>query len=103
MMSVTSSEKDLGVWITSKPDFTLHCDEASPKTMPCPGLIKRTFTQLTKESFLLLYKTYISSVCLFGICIQQRVTKLVAQLQYETRLQHQLDCILFIVVDKEEI
>ena len=26
-------EKDLGVWITSKPDFTLQCDKASAKAM----------------------------------------------------------------------
>ena len=27
-LSVVSSEKDLGVWITSKSDFTMHCDKA---------------------------------------------------------------------------
>ena len=28
-LNVVSSEKDLGVWITSKPDFTLQCEKAS--------------------------------------------------------------------------
>ena len=32
-LNVVSSEKDLGVWITSKPDFTLQCDKASAKAM----------------------------------------------------------------------
>ena len=55
--SVVASEKDLGVWITSKPDFSLQCDKVSVKAMQSPGLIKRT-TNLTKESFLILYKTH---------------------------------------------
>ena len=28
-LSVVPSEKDLGVWATSKPDFSLQCDKAS--------------------------------------------------------------------------
>ena len=58
-LSIVPSEKDLGVWITSKPDFSLQCDKASAKAMQSLGLIKRTFTNLTKESFLILYKTYV--------------------------------------------
>ena len=42
-LSVVSSEKDLGVWITSKPNFLLQCDKASAKAMQSLGLIKRTF------------------------------------------------------------
>ena len=30
-IDVITSEKDLGVWITSKPDITLHCDSTSSK------------------------------------------------------------------------
>ena len=55
---VVSSEKDLEVWITSKADFTL-CEKASAKAMQSLGLIKSTFTNPTKESFQILYKTYI--------------------------------------------
>ena len=70
------------------------------------GLIKRTFTHLTKESFLILYKTYVRPHLEYCVSIwnpflvqnidklewiQQRATELVpelAQLPYETRLQH---------------
>ena len=70
------------------------------------GLIKRTFTHLTMESFLILYKTYIRPHLEYCVSIwnpylarnidkferiQQRATKLVpelAQLPYEARLQH---------------
>ena len=38
-LNVVSSEKDLGVWITSKPDFTLQCEKASAKAMQSLGLI----------------------------------------------------------------
>ena len=98
--------KDLGVWITSKSDFTMHCGKASAKAMQSLGLIKRTFTHLTKESFLILYKTYIRPHLEYCVSIwnpylarnidkleriQQRATKLVpelAQLPYEVRLHH---------------
>ena len=70
------------------------------------GLIKRTFTHLTKESFLILYKSYIRPQLEYCVSIwnpylarnidklewiQQRATKLVpelAQLPYEVRLHH---------------
>ena len=105
-LSVVSSEKDLGVWITSKFNFTMYCDKASAKAMQSLGLIKRTFTHLTKESFLILYKSYIRPQLEYCVSIwnpylarnidkleriQQRATKLVpelAQLPYEVRLHH---------------
>ena len=51
------------MWITPKPNFTLQWDKAFAKAIQSFGLIKRTFTHLTKESFLTLYsyKTYIHS------------------------------------------
>jgi len=58
-LDVISSEKDLGMWITFKPNFTLHCDKVSVKAMQSLGLIKKTLTHLTKKPFLMLYKTYI--------------------------------------------
>ena len=41
-LSVVSSEKDLEVWITCKPDFTLQYDKASAVAMQSLGLIKRS-------------------------------------------------------------
>ena len=107
---VVPSEKDLGIWIPSKPNFSLQCDKASAKAMQSLGLIKRTFTNLTKELFLILYKTYVRPhlephleycVSIWNPYlaksidklehIQQRAMKLVpeiAHLPYEARLQH---------------
>jgi len=105
-LDVVSSEKDLGVWITSKPNFTLHGDKISTKAMQPLGLIKGTFTHLTKESFLMLYKTYIRPHLEYCVPIwnpylaknidkldrvQQKTTKLVpglTHLPYEERLKH---------------
>ena len=56
-LNVVSSEKDLGVWITCI--SLTSCEKASAKAMQSLGLIKKTFTNLTKESFQILYKTYI--------------------------------------------
>ena len=100
-LTIVSSEKDLGVWITSKPDFSLQCDKAAAKAMQSLGLIKRSFNNLTSEFFLLLYKTYIRLHLEYCVSIwspylardidklekiQQRATKLVpeiAHLPYE--------------------
>jgi len=45
-LDIVSTEKDLGVWITSRPDFTLQCDKASAKAMQSLGLIKGTFSYI---------------------------------------------------------
>ena len=102
-LSIVPSEKDLGVWITSKPDFSLQCDKASAKAMQSQGLIKRTFFNLTKVSFLILYKTYVCPHLEYCVSIwnpylaknidklEQRAMKLVseiAHLPYEARLQY---------------
>ena len=67
-LNVVLSEKDLGVWITSKNDFTLQCNKASAKAIQFLGLIERTFTHVTKESFQVLHKTYIHSSTLRILC-----------------------------------
>ena len=49
-LSVVTSEKDSGVWITSKPDFSLQCDKASVKaTYAIPRANKKNFYQLDKR------------------------------------------------------
>ena len=119
-LTIVSSEKDLGMWITSKPDFSLQCDKASAKAMQSLGLIKRTFNHLTSESFLLLYKTYIrphleycESIWSLYLTrdidklekIQQRATKLgpeIAHSSYLTSCDYTiLTYIHCIVVDRE--
>ena len=119
-LNVVSLEKDLGVWITSRSDFTLQCDKASAKAMQSLGLIKRSFTHLTKESFQILYKTYIHPYLEYYVSIwnpylarnidkleriQQRATKLVPGLShYHTKQDYNnLTCTPCIAGDKEEI
>ena len=48
-LSVVPSEKDLGVWITSKPDFSLQCDKTSAKSYAIPRANKKNFYQLDKR------------------------------------------------------
>jgi len=47
-LELVSTEKDLGVWITSKPNFTLHCDKASAKAL---RLIKGFLPTLLRNHF----------------------------------------------------
>ena len=77
----------------------MQCNKAYAEVMQSLGLIKRTFTHLTKESFLILYKTYIRPHLEYCVLIwnlylagnidkldqiQQRATKLVQELAYTT-------------------
>ena len=48
-LSIVPSEKDLGVWITSKPEFSLQCDKTSAKAMQSLGLTKQNFYQPDKR------------------------------------------------------
>ena len=97
-LNVVPSEKDLGVWITSKPNFSLQCESL--------GLIKRiNFYQLDKRiisntlqdirsptpRILCFWNPYLAK-CIDKLeQIQQRATKLfteIAHLPYEARLRH---------------
>ena len=62
-LSVVPSEKDLGVWITSKPDFSLQCDRASAKAMQSLGLRKRTFTNLSDKRII---SNTLQDICQFA-------------------------------------
>jgi len=48
---MTDSEKDLGI--------SLHCNQAAATANRILGMLKRTFTELLKELFASLYKTYV--------------------------------------------
>ena len=60
-LSTTDCEKDLGVWISSTMQPSTQCQKAYSKAiyMQSLAIIKRTFKFLSKESFNILYKTYI--------------------------------------------
>ena len=58
-LSTTDCEKDLGVWISSKLHPSVQCQKSYAKAMQSLATIKRTFKYITKESFNILYKTYI--------------------------------------------
>ena len=51
-----SQVRDLGVWLTNSLTPTLQCQKAANKAMQVMRMI-RSFKYLTKESFLLLYKS----------------------------------------------
>ena len=54
-----SQVKDLGVWLTNSLTPTLQCQKAANKAMQVMGMVRRSFKYLTKEFFLLLYKSLI--------------------------------------------
>ena len=58
-LAQVSQTKDLGVWLTDSLTPTLQCQKAANKAMQVMGMIRRSFKYLTKESFLLLYKSLI--------------------------------------------
>ena len=53
------TEKDLGVIFDTRLDFNAHINSVINKANKIVGIIKRTFTYLDKETFLLLYKALV--------------------------------------------
>jgi len=72
-LTMTDSEKDLGIWITSSLKPSLQCDKAAAPANRILGMLKQTFTKLLKELFVFLYKTYegrtLNTVFNFGALI----------------------------------
>ena len=98
-------EKDLGVIIDNELKFDSHIQEAIKRANRTLGLIKRTFSYLDKEMFLMLYKGLVRPILEYGNVIwsphlkrqssaiekvQRRATKLLPGLKeynYEDRLK----------------
>jgi len=55
----TENEKDLGVWISKDLKWSKQCDTAAIKAMSVLGMIKRSFSYISIESFKILYNTYV--------------------------------------------
>ena len=101
----TTKEKDLGVWITDDLKPSYQCSKAAEKGMRALRMIRRSFEVFDKESFLILYKTYVRTHLEYAVQswnpylkkditvienIQRRATKLVQgfrNLSYEERLE----------------
>jgi len=106
LMEQVSEERDLGVIITEDLKWNQQCSKAAAKAMSVLGMIKRTFNGLDKDSFNILYGTYVRphlEYCAQAWApyyqkdmnmlekVQRRATKLVSsirKLRYEDRLKY---------------
>jgi len=97
--------KDLGIRITSSLKPSLQCDKAVATANRILGMLKQTFTKLSRELFVFLYRTYarphleycIQLWCPYLACdidklenVQRWATKLVTELAnipHESRLR----------------
>ena len=59
VIETVKEEKDLGVLFTDKLSFSKYICNAAAKANRVLGLIKKSFNYITKESFLVLYKSYV--------------------------------------------
>ena len=100
-----NSEKDLGLWVTSSLKPSLQCDKAAANATRIMVMLKRTFSCMSKELFVFLYKTYVRPHLEYCVQlwspyyvrdidnlerVQRRATKLVnefTKLSYENRLK----------------
>ena len=103
-LSETVEERDLGVLVQSDLGVTSQCTEAAKKAMKILGILRRQFKNMDKETFLILYKSFIRPHMEYAIqawsphfrkdieClekVQHRATKLVKgfkKYSYEDRL-----------------
>ena len=53
------NEKDLGVWISKDLKWSKQCNTAANKATSVLGIIKRSFSHISIESFKILYNTYV--------------------------------------------
>ena len=58
-IDTTDEEKDLGVFFCPNLNFTHHVHKVAAKANKMIGLIKRSFVNLSKDVFVLLYKTLV--------------------------------------------
>jgi len=104
-LETTTTEKDLGIWITNDLKPTEQCVQAARKAQSVLGMVNRHFNNIDKEDFDIIYKTYVrphleyciqvwsphlqkDKACLEKI--QKRATKMVKGLKslpYQTRLR----------------
>lgn len=59
MLAETDEERDLGVAVRSNLSVSKQCIQAARKASRVLGMIRRQFKVLTKDSFLILYKSYV--------------------------------------------
>ena len=106
ILKSTTEQKDLGIWTTSTMNFTMHCHKAASKANQALGMIKQNFKYMSKDSLMILYKTFVRPhlECCAPIwnpryCkdidilerVQRIATKLIPSIStfnYETRLNH---------------
>ena len=99
-------EKDVGVWISDDLKPSTQCSKAAAKASSSLGFIKRAFKHIDKDSFVILYNSYVRPQLEYCVqawspyyvkdieClekIQRRATKLVKHIRkwsYEQRLSY---------------
>eukprot|EP00794_Sanderia_malayensis_P003391 gene3390-3881_t len=99
-------EKDVGVWISDDLKPSTQCSKAAAKASGSLGFIKRAFKHIDKDSFVILYNSYVRPHMEYCVqawspyyvkdidClekIQRRATKLVKHIRkwtYEQRLSY---------------
>ena len=100
-----NSEKDLGLWVTSSLKPSLQCDKAAANATRILAMLKGTFSFMSKELFVFLYKTNVRPHLEYCVQlwspyyvrdidnlerVQRHATKLVnefTKLPYENRLK----------------
>jgi len=58
-LQVSQEEKDLGIYIRDNLKPGLQCATAASKAMSVLGMTRRRFGKIDRESFQLLYKSYV--------------------------------------------
>ena len=86
LLQTVNEERDLGVYVTSDLKPSLHCGRAAAKATSVLGLIRRHFKYIDKDSFLILYKTYIRPH--FEYCVQSWSPSLLKDIACLEQIQH---------------
>ena len=85
LLQTVNKERDLGVYVTSDLKPSLHCGRAAAKASSTLGLIRWHFKYIDKDSFLILYKTYIRQHLEY--CVQSWSPSLLKDIAYLEQIQ----------------
>ena len=70
-LATTAKEKDLGVIIDNRLSFSDHVAHTTSRANRLCGLIRRSFSFLSEEIFVLLFKSLVRPLLEYGHCIWQ--------------------------------
>ena len=84
-----NEEKDVEVWVTTDLKSSTQCQKATTKGMQALDMVRRSFKQITKDSFVTLYRAYVRPHLEF--CVQAWSPYMVKDIDSQEKVQRRTE------------